>query len=273
MISLIKKYFGANRTDFIESVLRAGYNISKHHDSLSSSNLFEVRGKSLMGNVFLRENSSDVACFRKIFLENEYGVNLKYAPDFIIDAGANIGLSSIYFATKFPSSKIIALEPEHENYKLLNRNIENHENIIAIQAALWHTATKLNIIDFGKHDNFQVVSDQMLKEDEELIAKIKRYNGRVALRCDSISIDDLISKFEIKRIGLIKMDIEGSEREVFQNSSNWIDVVDAIITELHDRWHPGCEAAFLQNTSSFDSRWVHGESHYISKENQMTPLS
>ena len=41
-----------------------------------------------------------------------------------IDAGANIGLTSIYFANKFPNAKIVALEPEIDNYIILQKNIQ-----------------------------------------------------------------------------------------------------------------------------------------------------
>ena len=39
---------------------------------------------------------------------------------------------------------------------------------------------------------------------------------------------------------VLKIDIEGAEKEVFLNSSSWIDKVDTIIVEPHDRFCPGC---------------------------------
>ena len=57
--------------------------------------------------------------------------------DIVLDAGANIGASAIYFARRYPNARIFALEPEQENYDLLLRNTHRYHNIIPIKAALW----------------------------------------------------------------------------------------------------------------------------------------
>ena len=59
------------------------------------------------------------------------------------------------------------------------------------------------------------------------------------------------------------MDIEGSERGVLANSSTWIDRVDALVVELHDRKAPGCTAAFETAAPHFDQRWHCGELEYL----------
>lgn len=270
MLGRFKKILGFGKQDLAQSFLKAGYSIKKEYDQLLGNRFLVVKSDSMPEPVFLRENSSDIATFRKIYIDHEYGVTFENPPKFIVDAGANIGISTVNFADRFPDSTIVALEPEPGNFQLLVRNTQSRSNIFPIQAALWHEKTSLNIIDFGKHDNFQVVNDQMLFHDGEIKSKIERYNGKVMLHCDSLSVMDLLSRFQMDRIGLLKMDIEGSEREVFIHSSEWIGKVDSIIVELHDKWHPGCNDAFQDNTIGFDSRWLKGESHFISRNNQMS---
>ena len=65
------------------------------------------------------------------------------------------------------------------------------------------------------------------------------------------------------RIDLLKMDIEGGEREVFADSGEWIDSIDQIAIELHDDIHPGCRAAVERATAQFSRHERKGENHYF----------
>lgn len=67
----------------------------------------------------------------------------------------------------------------------------------------------------------------------------------------AISIPELIKKFEWKEIDLLKMDIEGSEIEVLNESIDQINSVKMIIMELHDRFRPGCETALFNAIKKF----------------------
>ena len=74
----------------------------------------------------LRGKSSDFRVFDEIFLKEQYNSHLlPKNPKVILDAGANIGLSSVYFANRFPNAQVFALEPENSNYELLSVNTEN----------------------------------------------------------------------------------------------------------------------------------------------------
>src|SRR5438128_6867077 len=97
--------------------------------------------------VLVRLNTSDVHALRAIFLDRELELALARRPQTIVDAGAFIGLSSLYFAWRYPNPKVIAIEPEKSNYELLLHNIDGWENIIAVRAALWKRSTRLCIHD------------------------------------------------------------------------------------------------------------------------------
>ncbi len=65
------------------------------------------------GNDFyLRGNTVDFAVFNSIFAKGEYDINIGFKPEYIIDAGAYTGVSTVYFHHKYPEAKIIAVEPE-----------------------------------------------------------------------------------------------------------------------------------------------------------------
>ncbi|MEK6809367.1 MAG: FkbM family methyltransferase, partial [Nanoarchaeota archaeon] len=84
----------------------------------------QVRIKNVMHPLFLRPGTSDVPLLYHIFVEEEYNIKPKTKPSFIIDAGANVGFTAIYFANRFPKARIIAIEPEESNFKLLKKNTE-----------------------------------------------------------------------------------------------------------------------------------------------------
>ena len=59
------------------------------------------------------------------------------------------------------------------------------------------------------------------------------------------------NSYGIESIDLLKMDIEGGEKDVLENAQGWIDCVDTITVELHDRICMGCDRAFYLATKDF----------------------
>ena len=65
----------------------------------------------------------------------------------------------------------------------------------------------------------------------------------------TFSITWFVERYGIDEIDLLKLDIESGEREVFRLSRSWIDKVDVIIVELHDRIQTGCIRAYVEATA------------------------
>jgi FkbM family methyltransferase len=114
-----------------------------------STVLFEVNKHDCRYPFRLRIPSSDIPVFKQIFIDHAYDFRVETQPEVIVDAGANIGLASIYFANRYPYAKIIAVEPEQSNYELLEDNTAPYPNIIPVQAALWNTNEEINLVDPG----------------------------------------------------------------------------------------------------------------------------
>src|SRR5687768_1377938 len=102
-----------------------------------------VQGKK----VLLRKGKTDILVFKKIFIVREYNFKFKKEINTIIDAGANIGLSAIFFANRFPAAKIIAIEPERSNYDLLLENIKEYPNISPVLAGINNADGRFRITD------------------------------------------------------------------------------------------------------------------------------
>ena len=203
-------------------------------------------------NIKIRTNTSDLQCLRQVIIDQEYNINIKPKPKVIIDAGANIGLSSVYLAEKYPDAKIYAIEPDSSNFIQLLENVAKYKNVIPINAGLWHKSCMLNVYDCGLGEWGIQVSD-------------KEMEGKKLSEIHAISIDDLIKKYNLKNIDFLKLDIEGSEKNVLNNSNTWIDKVNTMAVETHDRMIDGCTDALMEIAKNFDKKQVRKETTFLFK--------
>lgn len=227
---------------------------------IHSTTLFLLDRKDCRNPFRLRIPSTDVPMYQQVFIDQEYDFLVETQPKVIIDAGANIGLASIYFTNKYPGAKILAIEPERSNFELLKENTAPYPNIIPIQAALWHKNEEINLIDTG------------LGKVGFMTEMKNSSNSRPNNTChavEAITIDKLMKDYNLKKIDILKMDIEGAEREVFSDTSSWIEKVDALIVELHERMKAGCNSSFYRGSKGFDHEWKQGENIYMSRGNRL----
>ena len=212
--------------------------------------------RDLKHPIQLRIPSSDVPTYRQVFIDGEYAFHAQKTPEVIVDAGANIGLASVYFANKYPDAKIIAIEPEQSNFDLLKENTSPYPNIIPIQAALWNKNGEINLVDPG-------LGKWGFMTGEKTSSGESRDNVCHAVK--AITVDRIIADYGLERVNILKVDIEGAEKEVFSDTSAWIDSVDSIIVELHERMKPGCNRSFYLGSGGFDHEWGQGENVYLSR--------
>ena len=209
----------------------------------------------------IRFASSDIDTLQQIFLWHEYDVKVDAQPAVIVDAGANIGLAAIYFANVFPEAKIIAIEPEQGNFELLRENVAPCGAIIPLQAALWHKNEDIDLVDPGRgHWGF------VTRGKEDGLGASESAQGAVCHRVRAITVDWLMDEYGLDRINILKIDIEGAEKEVFSDASAWIGKVDSMIVELHDHFKPGCLESFHEGAKGFDEEWSQGENVFVTKK-------
>ena len=124
-------------------------------------------------------------------------------------------------------------QPVNPNFELLRHNTEFYPNITCLKKALWSGPANLSIANPTAESMSFRVSPSAQGDKEGILA---------------VGVKDLAEMFEGSRIDLLKIDIEGAEKEVFQHGMNqWIDQVDTIAVELHDRFQPGCHKALVDS--------------------------
>jgi FkbM family methyltransferase len=134
----------------------------------------------------------------------------------VIDAGANIGAAALYFSEIYPKSRVFGIEPDLENFSLLNMNMLNRDFVGLHGALASHNGTVyLNTRDFGP------------------ISYRTASTGDTSV--EAYGLTEIVERVEKDgRLLLVKIDIEGAEEEVFQRQADFLRRVPLLIMETHD---------------------------------------
>ena len=158
---------------------------------------------------------------------------------------------SIYIKNILPDATIVAIEPEPDNFTQLKTNTELYKNVYLENAGLWNKKTKLKVFDKYNLGSWGFV----VEENNE--------TGNI----DAVSIGDLMLKYDMPYVDILKIDIEGSEKDVFSyNYDNWLPKVKLIIIELHDKMNTGTTKAFFEAINKTYTNYtlsIKGENLYI----------
>ncbi len=195
--------------------------------------------------ISMRIGTADLDTYFQVMLNRDYDFHYPRVPKVIVDAGAHIGLSSLWFAQRFPDATIVALELERSNFELLRNNTARHSNIHPLHAAIWPTSGSVAVAD--------------------ATAATWAFNAEPGVGVTALSVPDVMARFDIDRIDLLKLDVEGAERDVLRDSGVWIDRVDMLVAELHDRFVPGCTRALMAATASFSYEEWRGENILVAR--------
>jgi FkbM family methyltransferase len=195
---------------------------------------FSLQSKPL--KVLIRKGASDAAVFHQIFAMAEYQCLVSLVNSFpglkiksIIDAGANVGYTSLFFLANFPEAHFVCIEPDDQNYKLLEQNIAANAlaSHVLLRKALWKNSGSVTLSDsFRDHREW---SRQVVDSPDS--------NSKVSTQLEGIPLNELFRVADTESIDILKIDIEGAEKEVFSDYSGSIEVlknVKFLIIELHD---------------------------------------
>jgi FkbM family methyltransferase len=211
-----------------------------------------IESPHLAHPVYLRMRTTDVSLYDEIINHAEYGFEVRREPRVIVDAGANIGLTSVFFADRYKQAKVLAVEPEPSNFVMLQKNTAAYPNIVPIQAALWDKDTTVDLNDPGTGKwGFQAG---------------ERSEQPSGTSVRAMTVETLMREACVDYIDILKIDIEGSEKEVFASPASWIDRVGVLIVELHDRFKSGCSRNVYRAVSAFPVEWTRGETTFFLRE-------
>lgn len=169
--------------------------------------------------VFSNTSASINAVYRHVFIRKIYDFKSKTDSPFIIDAGANIGLATLYWKSIYPNARIIAFEPSKKVFEFLRKNVEDNgiRGVECVNKALSNTEGE---IEFTTNEG---VSGSIV------MAKNLPHSYKVGTVKLSVYITE--------EVELLKIDIEGAELDVLREIQHKLFLVNRIFVEYHSFVH------------------------------------
>ena len=153
--------------------------------------------------------------YYEVFKRGIYRFHSEKTAPTILDCGANIGLSVLYFKRLFPDANIVAFEPDPDVFGVLERNVAR-AGLSAVQlekSAVWTCRGELTFMREGA--------------DGGRVTAIDPASARQVVK--AVRLLDYLDR----DVDLLKIDIEGAELEVLQDCAEGLGKVKALFVEYH----------------------------------------
>jgi FkbM family methyltransferase len=219
---------------------------------------------------FRNDSAGDKGVIKQIFVNRDYEIYgwpqgkkvieyhkkiSKNHSSLIVDAGANIGASTVFFANSYKNSLVFAIEPDEKKFHLLSLNNKNL-NSFNFKGAISSEDGELIFLDPG-HSDWGFRTTKI--EDNNISS-----NKRVPSICPA-SILNHPAVGSAKPL-IFKIDIEGAEDDLFSKNTHWMKDFPLIIIELHDWMLPfsGSSKNFLKAVVQYEFDFVYrGENIFL----------
>lgn len=143
----------------------------------------------------------------------------------ILDLGSSIGIFTAYALEQNPTVKSICVEINPNFHKVCSDTFAHNPNIIPINAAIYKESNLEKTI-YSSNENLYDLGTTIV---ENLYT-----DYRDSHIITTISVDDIIKNYNLNRISLMKVDIEGYEYELIENlSEDTLSKIDKIFLEFH----------------------------------------
>jgi len=194
----------------------------------------------------IRKDSGDIEEFRKVFLTNSLFKNkFDFQPMTIIDSAAGVGYSSLFFHYQFPKARIVAIELSDLDFNVLQKNTQNLSSIRRFKSCLWHTKTKVNLIQKTSGGQEYEIQAAVNPEDFEI---------------ESETVESIMKEKNWTQLDLLKVSLENSGFEIFtKNYENWIDKVKVFIFSSQKKLPESSLQLFINATSGIKFKQFQNE--------------
>lgn len=199
---------------------------------------YQIRIHGRPFTIWMRPHGGDLFIFHEIFRSECYRPPRQAGQDVrtVLDLGANIGLTTLYFHRYFPDAHYYCVEPNPANAALLRRNVEGlGGRAQVLESAVSNYCGSCTFNGAAASYGGTIVSG----------------GDGLRVRCDTM--ESILDHFSLPAVDILKVDIEGAEALLFQNSVSWLRRVRALVIELHNGYD---FAQFQKDIEAADMRIV-----------------
>lgn len=161
--------------------------------------------------------------FENILLGKTYPLVPDLKPKFILDVGANLGATSMFFALNYPKAKIFSFEPTKMNFRWLKKNTEKFENIQRVNKGAYFKDTKTKIFLDSEVGGRNSIYKEWTKSD--LFEIVDFINLKAFIETNSL----------FGKIDILKIDTEGCEIEILSSIEDDLKNIAVIYLEYHGK--------------------------------------
>jgi FkbM family methyltransferase len=189
------------------------------HDSAKRDKSGDLLIEFRRAKLWLGVGAGELTPYIEVFLEDDYrisNVELGKQARVVLDVGANIGVFSLAAAERFPDAAIYAFEPGPDAYSRLVRNLDLNgaANVTPVNLAVYSNCSIMGFSAEGSTSTGCVT-------------------GGGVLTVQTVTLDEFCLRNEIRRVGLIKINVEGAEVEVLRGAEKTLGITDWLVAECH----------------------------------------
>lgn len=195
-----------------------GPGVSLELSKINAYPRFKEGTTNIFGKPFkFHDGKSFVATYKELFQTHIYKFEPSGTARTIVDCGANLGLSVLYFSMNYPDHKIIAFEPDEQIFKVLKENVETFhlKNVSIYQKAIWNKSEVLRFFAEGGMGGRVETS----------------YTNQKPVEIEAVPLRDYLNE----DVDFLKIDIEGAEDVVLNDCKDVLHKVKNIFFEYHNR--------------------------------------
>lgn len=144
----------------------------------------------------------------------------------VFDVGAAVGGKALTFLKEFPNATIYCFEPQHFSYSRLKRRTEHWKSrVVYFDYGLYNENCEISLWIYSYRDASSIIPMQNYMRNE----------GKSQISKEIITVrrlDDVVKELNVSKIGLIKIDVEGVEKEMLEGSIDTLKKTDNVYVEI-----------------------------------------
>ena len=171
-------------------------------------------------------DAGEVSALWEVFVAEQYADFLPDDAKLVVDGGANVGTATAWFRGRYPSARVIAVEPDPFAIERLRRNVGDDPQVKIVHAALSSEDGVARFLPGDLTMRGRLVEDERAHSSDTLSDSS---NGLIDV--ESLTLGTLLQRVgDGSRVDVLKLDVEGSEWHILGGPLGAIDVVTV---EIH----------------------------------------